>query len=35
MNETAQNAAQSAADDKVYARLAKDLTAARANVVWC
>lgn len=32
MNKTAQDAAQSAADDKVYARLEKDLTAVKNDV---
>jgi hypothetical protein len=32
MNETAKGAAQSAADDKVYARLEKDLTAVKNDV---
>jgi len=32
MNETARGAAQSAGDDKVYARLEKDLTAVKKDV---
>jgi ElaB/YqjD/DUF883 family membrane-anchored ribosome-binding protein len=32
MNETAKDAAQSAADDKAYARLGKDLTAVKNDI---
>jgi predicted nucleic acid-binding Zn-ribbon protein len=32
MNETAEDAAQSAVDDKAYARLEKDLTAVKNDI---